>query len=119
METCARFWDTWAAAVSERLLMIDAGAVLTPLERFTPGRVVVRDGAIEAVGIPSDVRVDQPAERIEAPHLTLVPGFIEPHIHGAAGVDVMDARFESLNAISRSLVRHGTTSFLPTTVSSP
>src|SRR5262249_48883506 len=42
-----------------------------------------------------------------------------PHIHGCGGVDVMDSTYESLNAISRILVRHGTTSFLPTTVSSP
>src|SRR5262245_5783211 len=46
------------------------------------------------------------------------PGFIEPHIHGCGGVDVMDGTHDALNTVSRFLVRHGTTSFLPTTVSS-
>jgi N-acetylglucosamine-6-phosphate deacetylase len=49
----------------------------------------------------------------------VMPGFIDPHIHGCGGIDVMEGTFESLNGISRTLVRYGTTSFLPTTVSSP
>lgn len=49
----------------------------------------------------------------------MTPGFIDPHIHGSGGVDVMDGTYESLNAISLRIARHGTTSFLPTTVSAP
>ena len=56
---------------------------------------------------------------LTASRLIVTPGFIDPHIHGAGGVDVMDGTYESLNAVSRVLVQHGTTSFLPTTVSSP
>ena len=116
MEICAESSDTWAPDVSE--LIIDAASVITPTERFAPGRVVVRDGIIEAVGVPSDVRIDGQAERIDATDLTLVPGFIDPHVHGCAGVDVMDATSDSIGRISRTLARYGTTAFLPTTVSS-
>jgi len=105
--------------VSDAPLVIDAGTVLTPAERFTPGRVIVRRGLVESVGAPSDVRLPAGADRLNAPKLTLTPGFIEPHIHGSAGADVMDATFESLGKISRNIARHGTTSFLPTTVSAP
>ncbi len=108
-----------AAGVSDSLLVLDAGLILSPFKRFSPGRIVVRGARIEAVGLPSDVRPPDGAPRIELPHLTLVPGFIEPHIHGCGGFDVMDATPESLQAISRMLVRYGTTAFLPTTVSAP
>jgi N-acetylglucosamine-6-phosphate deacetylase len=74
---------------------------------------------IEIVGATSDVRVDPAARRFEAPDFTLVPGFIDPHVHGCAGVDVMDARPDALHTVGGALARHGTTSFLPTTVSSP
>jgi N-acetylglucosamine-6-phosphate deacetylase len=65
------------------------------------------------------VRVPAGATPVSLPDLTLVPGFIEPHIHGASGFDVMHAQQESMNVISKALARHGTTAFLPTTVSAP
>ena len=51
--------------------------------------------------------------------MLVVPGFIEPHIHGCGGADVMEGTYESLNVMSRTLSKHGTTSFLATTVSCP
>ena len=47
---------------------------------------------------------------------TLLPGFIDVHIHGSGGTDVMDATPESLETMSRFLVRHGVTGFYATTV---
>ncbi|NPV88043.1 N-acetylglucosamine-6-phosphate deacetylase [Coprothermobacteraceae bacterium] len=48
----------------------------------------------------------------------VAPGFVEVHIHGAHGYDVMSGTLEAMNEIARFLVRHGVTSFLPTTVPS-
>jgi N-acetylglucosamine-6-phosphate deacetylase len=47
--------------------------------------------------------------------LTLLPGFIDVHIHGALGFEVMDADFDGLARMAGFLARHGVTSFLPTT----
>lgn len=47
---------------------------------------------------------------------TLLPGFIDIHIHGAAGADTMDATFEALDTIACAISRAGTTSFLATTM---
>lgn len=47
----------------------------------------------------------------------LVPGFIDLHIHGTHGRDVMDATQESLLAMSRTLAADGVTGFLATTMS--
>lgn len=46
----------------------------------------------------------------------IVPGFIEEHMHGANGSDVMDATEDSLHNIASSITRDGVTSFLPTTM---
>jgi N-acetylglucosamine-6-phosphate deacetylase len=105
--------------VSEAFLVLDAGTLLSPFEVFSPGRVVVRGDRIEAAGALSDIRAPEGATHTDALHLTLVPGFIEPHIHGCGGFDVMDATQDSMRVICRTLPRYGTTSFLPTTVSAP
>ena len=47
---------------------------------------------------------------------TLVSGFIDEHIHGAGGADVMDGERNALKTISDCLVKEGTTSFLATTM---
>lgn len=103
--------------MSDRVLVVDAGSVLSPADKFSPGRVIIRNGRVDAVGLLSDVRPPDGADHVDALRLTVVPGFIDPHIHGSAGFDVMDATLASMNTISRTLASHGTTAFLPTTVS--
>jgi len=44
------------------------------------------------------------------------PGFIDTHIHGAHGFDVMEGSREAILEISKALARHGVTSFIPTSV---
>ncbi|MDP0589880.1 MAG: N-acetylglucosamine-6-phosphate deacetylase [Candidatus Endonucleobacter bathymodioli] len=48
----------------------------------------------------------------------IVPGFIDIHIHGSGGFDVMDASYEALNTISTAIAANGVTGFLGTTVTS-
>ncbi|SPF36397.1 N-acetylglucosamine 6-phosphate deacetylase [Candidatus Desulfosporosinus infrequens] len=47
----------------------------------------------------------------------LIPGLIDTHVHGAGGCDVMDATTESLQTLAETLLKEGTTAFLPTTMS--
>lgn len=44
----------------------------------------------------------------------IVPGFIDQHIHGAGNIDTMDNK--GIDHVSKVLLREGTTSFLPTTM---
>lgn len=44
------------------------------------------------------------------------PGFIDEHIHGAGGADVMDGSSAALEKISVTLAKEGTTGFLATTM---
>ena len=47
---------------------------------------------------------------------TVLPGFIDIHTHGTGGGDTCDEDAASIDIISRNLVRHGVTSFCPTTM---
>ncbi|MBX6395223.1 MAG: N-acetylglucosamine-6-phosphate deacetylase [Alicyclobacillaceae bacterium] len=46
----------------------------------------------------------------------IAPGYVDIHVHGAKGHDVMDGTVESLTEIARSLAAHGVTGFLATTL---
>ncbi len=76
------------------------------------GSVKVEDGKIKEIG-PS-VTGSEPL--IDGEGLYLSPGFIDIHIHGAAGADTMDGTYDAINTISKAVAKHGTTSFLPTTM---
>ncbi len=76
--------------------------------------LVVRDGVIVEISEtpPADF------ESLDLGDTRITPGLIDVHIHGREGHDVMDADSAALQAISRSLARHGVTGFLATTVTS-
>lgn len=44
------------------------------------------------------------------------PGLIDIHIHGNMGKDTMEGTDEAIDTIAKSIMRHGVTSFLPTTM---
>ncbi len=46
----------------------------------------------------------------------ILPGFIDIHTHGCAGYDATDGKSESVLKMSEELVKHGVTSFCPTTM---
>lgn len=46
----------------------------------------------------------------------LVPGFIDMHVHGGGGADVMDGTPEAILAVCQAHGRHGTTTLFPTTL---
>ena len=98
-------------------LAIHAGTVLTPEEEIPQGTVLVEDDRIVAVG--REIHVPPDARRLEAPDTTCVPGFIDLHVHGAAGHDLMEGTAEAMAAVGRTLAAHGTTSYFPTTLTAP
>lgn len=56
------------------------------------------------------------AHIIDAENLNVIPGFIDSHIHGANGADVMDSTYEALQTMAQFLPKEGTTAFLATTI---
>jgi N-acetylglucosamine-6-phosphate deacetylase len=56
---------------------------------------------------------------VDAEAATLFPGFIDIHIHGAVGVDTMQATAADLDLVSGFLATRGVTGWLPTLVPAP
>ena len=98
-------------------LAVIAGRVMTPDRVILDGVVLVEGARIMEVGSRAAVRFSRGEfEVLDHSRHLLSPGFIDVHIHGAMGRDVMEGTTEALEAISRFLAAHGTTSFLATTV---
>ena len=75
------------------------------------GAIVVVDGRIVSVGSEAAT-----GDEIDCSGLTLLPGFLDVHIHGAVGVDVNAADVDGLVEVARFLAQNGVTSWLPTLV---
>jgi N-acetylglucosamine-6-phosphate deacetylase len=81
--------------------------------------VEIECGRIASISSRRNGELSREAPVLDFPGATLAPAFLDVHIHGAAGHDVMEATPEALTTIGRFLAAHGTGSFLATTVTSP
>jgi N-acetylglucosamine-6-phosphate deacetylase len=97
-------------------ILLHAARALTPTTEIPEAGILIRDGVIEAVGPREGMSLQPGAREIIASRQTAIPGFVDVHIHGAGGHDVMEGTNEALAAVARMLARHGTTSFVATTV---
>ncbi|MFP7479036.1 N-acetylglucosamine-6-phosphate deacetylase [Terribacillus saccharophilus] len=83
-------------------------------EKIVTGYIGMMNGEIVEIG------EDEPSKRysqeVDGKHQYALPGFIDGHIHGAAGADTMDATQESLHKMAAWLPNEGTTTFLATTI---
>jgi N-acetylglucosamine-6-phosphate deacetylase len=75
--------------------------------------ILVEDGVIRQVG---DVEAEAGCDILDAKGRIAAPGFIDVHIQGAGGADVLNGTEDALKAISQTCAQYGTTSFLATTV---
>lgn len=90
------------------LLLKNANVVLP--DREVQASVLIEEGRIVSL------EANQGDEEIDLAGTTLLPGFIDVHIHGAAGIDVMDATVAGLREVSEYLASQGVTSWVPTFV---
>lgn len=81
------------------------------------GWVLLRDGTIEQLG--HGETAPRAESVLDAGGRLLAPGFIDVHIQGAGGADVLDATPEALATIAQTCARSGVTSYLATTVYKP
>ena len=95
--------------------VILSGKVVTENE-ILEGKAVVFDEKI--VDIIDENKLDryQYDEKIDAKGSYVLPGFIDIHIHGAGGCDVMDGSIEALEKISETIASKGVTGFLGATM---
>src|ERR1700693_5776904 len=97
-------------------IVIHADRAFTPFAEISDACVVIQGSKIGAVGPRGKVELPRGVGQIHANGRTVVPGFVDVHIHGAGGRDVMEGTREALEIITASVAAHGTTSLVATTV---
>ena len=98
-------------------LMALRGRVVTDYEVWPEGTVLLEGGAIADVS-PDDSLLGDAEEVREYPDSLLLPGFVDLQVNGAFGVDVASEPHR-VAELSEALLSTGTTSYLPTIISSP
>lgn len=104
------------SAMSNQRLKIFNARIITPNRIIPQGTVLVSDGVISAVSEGNLVAAD--ALEIDAKGKYVAPGFIDIHVHGGGGHDFMDGSETAFLKIAETHVKYGTTSMLPTTLTS-
>jgi N-acetylglucosamine-6-phosphate deacetylase len=97
-------------------ILIHSGRALTPTAEIPDAGILIREDVIEAIGPRSGMTLPAGAQEIRATDKIAIPGFLDVHIHGAGGHDVMEGNSTALRAITRKVSEHGTTSIVATTV---
>jgi N-acetylglucosamine-6-phosphate deacetylase len=97
------------------MLALTATRLLTPLECIERPVVLIEGETLLEIFSQSERPVPQ-GRVVDFGDAILVPGFVDIHIHGAAGHDVMNADKAGLAALECLLAAHGVTSYFPTTV---
>lgn len=81
------------------------------------GYIKISNQKIEEVGSMNNLQHEEGYKAITFPSdFKAVPGFIDVHIHGVNGADIMDATKDALDTMVQALPKEGTTGFLATTI---
>jgi N-acetylglucosamine-6-phosphate deacetylase len=98
------------------MIVLSGAALVLPDRILSPGTLVIEDGRI------AEIRPDVPSAGSHS-HFAfhdhyIVPGFIDVHVHGVAGVDTLDdlPGADSIARIAAELPRYGVSAFCPTTI---
>jgi N-acetylglucosamine-6-phosphate deacetylase len=94
-------------------IVVHNGLVYTPTGPLEHAWILIEDGVITAIGQGQHPACDTV---IDAQQLALIPGFIDLHVHGAAGCDTMQATPQALYTMANYFAKFGVTSFLAATI---
>jgi len=93
-------------------MLISAGRVITPARVLAPGWVLVEDQRI------ADVQPGSPPRRpdVDLPAATVVPGYVDGHVHGGGGASFDSADPEQALHVVSAHRTHGTTTMVASLV---
>src|SRR5271154_5017303 len=98
------------------MLAFSAKRLLTPTDTVEHPLMLVEHGRVVEISDRTAGKIPSGASVSDLGDVVIAPGYVDLHIHGAAGYDVMDAGTEALPAVERLIARHGVTTYFPTTV---
>jgi len=99
--------------------VVTARRLYTPVEEITNPLLVIEDGLITEISSRDSHTSPSNATVADFGDAALSPGFLDIHMHGGAGLDVMRASPAELPRLGRFLVSHGVTGYFATTVAAP
>src|SRR6266853_903872 len=105
------------------MIVLSASRLYTPREEIRNALVFIEDGVISEVCSRLQREIPENATEVEVakdfPDAIVAPGFLDIHMHGGAGLDVMRATAAELPRLNNFLIKHGVTGYFPTTVAAP
>jgi len=96
------------------MTILSGGRIVLPDRILLGGSLVIADGRIAAIETRAITR-DGSAEVLAIAGCTVVPGFIDVHVHGVEGTDVLDSA-AAVAEVAARLPKYGVTAFCPTSV---
>ena len=95
------------------MILLTGADIVLPDQIVPSGSLAIRDGVIQDV-LPA------PASRaqwtvIDLSGHTIVPGFVDVHVHGVEGIDVLDGP-DAVEKVAARLPKYGVTGFCPTSI---
>jgi N-acetylglucosamine-6-phosphate deacetylase len=105
------------------MIALLAHRLCTPSHEISNPLLFIEEGMVRSVSSRAEQEAPTNTTVIDLtvryPEATLVPGFVDIHIHGGAGIDVTHAALDELPRFNRFLATHGVTGYFPTTVAAP
>jgi N-acetylglucosamine-6-phosphate deacetylase len=101
------------------MIVLCANRLYTPQEEIQNALLFIEEGGISAVSSRAEREIPKNATAVDFDDAILAPGFVDIHMHGGAGLDVMRATPAELPHLNKFLTGHGVTGYFPTTVAAP
>ncbi|MBZ5684072.1 MAG: N-acetylglucosamine-6-phosphate deacetylase [Acidobacteriia bacterium] len=99
--------------------VVTARRLYTPVEEITNPWLVIEDGRITEISSRAAHAAPANASFVDFGDAALAPGFLDIHMHGGAGLDVMRASAAELPRLGQFLTSHGVAGYFATTVAAP
>jgi N-acetylglucosamine-6-phosphate deacetylase len=106
-------------AIDGKLLLLENARLVLPHKIAEGASLLIEGNRIKRIWERGEMRDVHPDDTLELGGATILPGFIDIHIHGAIGVDTMEADADALHRVARFLGQNGVTAWLPTLVPAP
>lgn len=105
------------------MIVLCADRLFTPQEEIRNPLLFVEDGRISVVSSRAEREIPAKATIFDFtrdfPDSILVPGYVDIHVHGGNGVDLMQAEPSALRGLNQFHAAHGVTGYFATTVAAP
>ncbi len=101
------------------MVVLCANRLYTPQAEIQNALLFIEDRVISAVSSRDQREIPNNAKVVDFADAILAPGFVDIHMHGGAGLDVMRAAPAELPRLHEFLATHGVTGYFPTTVAAP